>query len=207
MNDKKWKVYVHINTINGKRYVGITSNDKPEYRWNHGRGYGENTHFRSAINKYGWDAFQHVILFEGLDEACAKAKEIELISEWHTNDSEFGYNMTIGGDGTCGYYPSAETRKKLSEARKKENLSEETLKRRSDGLRGRKFSDDHKRKIGIANSKAVDMFSLDDLYIRTFSSIADAETSTGISHSHISQCCTGQRRTSGGHKWRFAHTA
>lgn len=207
MGDKQWKVYVHINTINGKKYIGITSKDNPEHRWNHGRGYGENTHFRSAINKYGWDAFRHVILFDGLDEASAKAKEVELISEWRTNNSEFGYNMTIGGDGTSGYYPSTETRQKLSEARKRENLSEETLKRRSDGLRGRKFSDDHKRKIGIANSKAVDMFSLDGLYIRTFSSATDAETITGVSHSHISQCCTGQRRTSGGYKWKFAHIA
>lgn len=39
-----WIVYVHINKLNGKRYVGITSKHKPEYRWNNGRGYRENPH-------------------------------------------------------------------------------------------------------------------------------------------------------------------
>ena len=34
-----WTVYMHVNKINGKKYVGITS-QKPEERWkNNGIGY------------------------------------------------------------------------------------------------------------------------------------------------------------------------
>lgn len=201
--EKFWKVYVHTNKINGKKYVGVTSKENPNHRWQDGRGYKENSHFKQAINKYGWDSFEHTILFDGLTEREAKNKECEFIKLWNTQDRLFGYNMTAGGDGTKAYYPGEDTRRKLSEARKRENLSAETLARRSAGLKGRRFSDEHKRKIGIGNSKAISMYSLDGSFIRTFNSAREAEVELGISHSHISQCCNNKRNTSGGYKWKF----
>lgn len=204
MGPSTWKVYVHVNKINNKKYVGITQKPKAEHRWNSGRGYIENPHFYSAIQKYGWDGFFHQILFSNLNEGEAKNIEKLLILTWRTQDQLYGYNMTSGGDGTPGYHPSDETRKKLSIARRKENLSEETLRRRSESLRGRKFSDEHKRKIGIGNSKPIKMFSKDGKYIRSFSSAREAEITLGVSHSHISQCCNKTRKSAGGYIWDFA---
>lgn len=202
--DKTWTVYVHKNKTNGKRYVGITSKPKPEHRWNSGRGYSENSYFYAAIQKYGWNGFEHIILATGMDEESAKIAECNLIKFWNTKDRLFGYNMTTGGDGTPGYHPSEETRAKLSCVRRKENLSEETLRRRSAGLRGRKFSDEHKKKIGDGNSKSIEMYSTDGIYLNTFRSAHDVEVKYGISHSHISQCCNGHRMSAGGYIWRFA---
>lgn len=207
MEQPGWKVYVHINKSNGKKYIGITSKPKIEHRWNSGRGYKENPHFYSAIEKYGWDGFEHVVLKTGLSEDEAKSLEKLLISMWDTQNRECGYNMTSGGDGTPGYHPSEETRKKLSNARKRENLSEETLRRRSEGLKGRKFSEEHKHKIGAANSKPIEMLSKDNVVVDSFLSAQEAERVTGISHSHISQCCNGKRNSTGGYMWRFAQSA
>lgn len=201
---KQWKVYVHQNKTNNKRYVGITSKTKPEHRWNEGRGYKENPHFISAINKYGWDGFEHTILYDGLSEAEAKDMECALIKEWNTQNPVYGYNMTSGGNGTPGYHPSIETRQKLSAARRKENLSAETLARRSASLKGRKFAEEHKKKIGLANSKPINMYSKDGVFIRSFASAREAELSLGISHSHISQCCHNKRSSTGGYGWKFA---
>lgn len=202
--DNRWKLYVHINKINGKKYVGITSKEKVEHRWESGCGYKENPHFYSAIEKYGWDSFEHIVMYSGLSFDDAIFLEKLYIRIWNLNDRNFGYNMTTGGEGTPGYHPSEETRKKLSIARMKENLSEETLKKRSDGLRGRKFSDAHKRKIGDANSRSVTMFDKNGNKISVFKSMSDAETETGVGHSHISQCCNGFRKTAGGYLWSYS---
>lgn len=207
IEERKWRVYVHVNKTNGKRYVGVTSKPKPEHRWREGRGYHENSYFYSAVNKYGWDGFSHIILHEGLTESDAKNLEVLYIRMWKTQNRKYGYNMTSGGDGTPNYHPSEETRKKLSFARLKENLSDETLRRRSEGLRGRKFSDEHKRKIGDGNSKAIDMYTIDGVFIRSFKSAHDAETELNINHSHISQCCHNKRKTTGGYVWKFAQSA
>lgn len=207
MKESGYVVYVHTNKENGKRYVGITSKPKPEHRWSSGNGYKENQYFYSAIQKYGWSGFTHEIICRDLTLKEAIEMECLFIREWRTNDRDYGYNLTTGGEGTPGFHPSEETRKKLSECRRRENLSEETLKRRSDGLRGRKFSSEHKRKIGEGNSKAVDMYSVDGKLLRSFKSIKDAESELGISHAHISQCCRGDRKTSGGYRWEYAQSS
>ena len=62
----KYTVYVHINKINHKKYIGITK-QKPEDRWGkNGENYKESPHFYAAIQKYGWDNFEHIILKENL---------------------------------------------------------------------------------------------------------------------------------------------
>lgn len=202
--EKTWTVYIHRNKINNKQYICITCKANPEHRWNNGRGYKGNPHFYSAIQKYGWNSFDHLIIARGIDEHKAKNIERYLIRFLNTQDARYGYNMTSGGDGTPDCHPSDETRAKLSYTRRRENLSAETLKRRSDGLRGRKFSEKHKRKIGDGNCKPVIMKDMGGAYIRTLRSAHDAELEYGVSHSHISQCCNGQRKSAGGYLWQFA---
>lgn len=40
--------------------------------------------------------------------------------------------------------------------------------------------------------------------IREWECIVDAERELGINHRHISKCCLGKRKTTGGYRWRFA---
>ena len=94
---KRYSVYIHQNKINGKLYIGITS-QKPENRWRKGNGYKGCVYFYKAINKYGWKNFKHTIVKSGLPEECAKTFEKVLIKLYHTQDPDFGYNITPGGD-------------------------------------------------------------------------------------------------------------
>lgn len=129
-NLTNWCVYMHENRINGKKYIGITS-QKPTNRWDNGRGYVHCRHFYAAIQKHGWDAFRHEILYTGLTQAEAEELEIELIAKYQTQDSAKGYNITPGGQPT--------------------EHTDETRQRISDALLGRKLSDEHRAKDSEAH--------------------------------------------------------
>lgn len=96
LKEREWCLYCHINKINGKRYFGITST-KPNKRWQNGKGYKQCIKFNSAIQKYGWDNFEHIIMRENLsyDEACFL--EQYYIKQFNTTDSKYGYNIDSGG--------------------------------------------------------------------------------------------------------------
>lgn len=203
-----WKIYVHINKQNNKRYVGITS-QKVEYRWNYGEGYKNNPHFYAAIHKYGWDGFEHVILFDHLTEQGAKSKEIELIAKWKTQDDRYGYNVSAGVEGANGYKPSEEVRRKLSESRTGLKRTEDTKRRISENsvFRCPSRRDEVIRKISESKFKPVTATSLDGSFTQTFLSITHAVEVLGLSNAqrvHISSCCKGQRKSTGGYRWRYA---
>ena len=77
--EKTFCVYMHTNKINGKKYIGITS-QRPQKRFLNGKGYQTQV-LGKAVKKYGWENFETQILFDGISEAEAKQKEIELIAE------------------------------------------------------------------------------------------------------------------------------
>lgn len=106
MEEKKWCVYIHLFP-NGKRYVGITSKS-PKARWGRGKGYKDrNIPICRAIEKYGWDNIEHIIVATGLahEESCKM--EQDLIKKYKTNISrygnDYGYNLTDGGEGSLGH--------------------------------------------------------------------------------------------------------
>lgn len=153
-----YTVYMHISP-NSKRYIGITC-QKPEYRWSNGKGYKNNQHFTRAIEKYGWDNFEHIIIVKGLSEDEAKWLEIELIREFDSTNQKKGYNITIGGDGVRGINPfemvdkekGKEWRRKISEALKGKKRPEFSLKIKGENnyWYGKCLSEAHKQKISEA---------------------------------------------------------
>ena len=92
-------VYIHRNIINNKAYIGITAyGDDPNRRWQNGKGYIQQRLFWNAIQKYGWDNFEHIIWSKNLTENEAKAWEIRLIALFNTTNSNYGYNISPGGE-------------------------------------------------------------------------------------------------------------
>lgn len=93
-----YTVYKHTSP-NGKCYIGITSNN-PLIRWSNGNGYSGQPYFFRAIMKYGWDNIKHEILFSDLSKEEACQKEIELIKFHKSNNPNYGYNISTGGEGS-----------------------------------------------------------------------------------------------------------
>lgn len=73
-DNKNYTVYIHVNNINGKMYVGITR-QSVEQRWQNGKGYKYCAYFQRAIQKYGWQNFSHRVYAAGLSKECACEKE------------------------------------------------------------------------------------------------------------------------------------
>lgn len=97
MEERKYIVYIHKNKINGKVYVGITHYTNPKKRWRGGREYRRNILFNKAIEKYGWDNFEHVVLFKNLPQKIACRIEILLIKRYRSKN--ICYNIADGGQG------------------------------------------------------------------------------------------------------------
>lgn len=116
-----WCVYVHISP-SLKYYVGITSKDT-KIRWgNNGNGY-QSQYFSKAIAKYGWENFEHIIIAENLTEDEAKNLEKSLIKRLQSNKRDFGYNITEGGDGVCGFGLKGELNPMYGKKHSKDTLS------------------------------------------------------------------------------------
>lgn len=140
-----YTVYKHT-CPNGKVYIGITSINVKQ-RWKNG--YKHNAYFYNAILKYGWDNIKHEILCEGLSKEEACQKEIELIAYYKSNQHDYGYNLSSGGESHEGCRATAELREKLSQSHKGKRYSEETRRKMSESRKGKhwKCSSEAKRKM------------------------------------------------------------
>lgn len=116
--EENWKVYIHVvHTSHGDmRYVGITSKQYANHRWANGKGYNYNDYFCKAIQKYGWDNIEHIIIAENLSKEDACNMEINLIEYFKTTDRNYGYNHSTGGEyGSSGIKCSDGVKKILRE--------------------------------------------------------------------------------------------
>lgn len=227
MEEHNYTVYMHKNKINSKVYIGITKR-KPQYRWNNGKGY-KNQYFKRAIKKYGFDNFEHKILYENLTQKEAEQKEIELIYYYKSSERDFGYNISKGGMVNNGVPCKKETKQKISKAnrgtkngmygkhhteKEKEKISKASKKLWNNKEHREKmlkvlennrcnFEKGHipwnKGKKGIPAWNRKKVICIDTNEI--FYSIAEAEKIKKVNN--ISLCCSGKYKTAGGYHWRY----
>lgn len=109
-------VYMATNTVNGKRYIGITRltlDKRRECHFMHARmPNGRAQHFYRAIRKHGESAFAFAIVVHCDSYKAAGAEERRLIAQLQPE-----YNKTEGGEGILGHRHNAETRRKMSAAK------------------------------------------------------------------------------------------
>lgn len=218
-----YTVYQHKNKINGKVYIGITSR-APKDRWGaNGCNYKTSPHFYAAIQKYGWDNFEHNILFENLTKEQACTKEQELIESFNSMNREFGYNTTSGGEiftlnedarkkksismlgnkNGAGHPCSEEKRAKISKAQKGKQLTEEHKEKLSIAATQRHVacSEEKKKKLSTnyPYKKKVYCEELD----RIFDSVQQCGKELGIAATNISKLCNGRGQTLKGYHLKY----
>lgn len=139
MLKKKNVIYKCTNLLNGKIYIGLTTQALSTRVSRHKRDHVDESNprfniiFYRALRKYGWRNFKWEVIdsAESLDSLCEK--EQYWINHYrtfiHFNDSN-GYNMTLGGEGTKGLQ----------------------LFGQDNGFYGRKHTDETKRLISVNHS-------------------------------------------------------
>lgn len=186
--NNNWYVYIHTNKINQKAYIGITCKS-PKNRWRSGANYKHNVYFNNAIMKYGWDNFEHTIFKGNLSRKEAQKIERLMIALWKSNQRQYGYNLSSGGESSrVGCKHSKETRKLLSEM----NLGDNNPRRRKE------------RKQVVANRSKLKPVYCIELKLE-FPSVQEAADLFNIEASNISKCCKGMRYTAGGMHWRYVN--
>ena len=148
-------IYLIVNNINGKIYVGKHKLYKRS--WNEDDYMGSGVHLKSAKNKYGIENFEKFLITWTYSEEDACEKEKFWIAHYKSL-GKAEYNETEGGDGVVN--PSPETRRKMilshigkPSSRKGVLLSEETKKKLSESHKGqlawnkgKKMSDEFREK-------------------------------------------------------------
>ena len=192
-------VYCHTNKINGKKYFGQTC-QTPKARWGkNGIGYKGCVAFYRAIQKYGWDAFEHEVLYDGMSCADASVIEQRLIAQYNTTDSRFGYNILTGGLTKHGanspFYGHKHT--------------EERKKEMSERMMGKYCGEDNpnygNHKLAGGNNpyaKPVKQYMPDGTFIKEYPSITEACQELGIEKSSsISRNCRQNYGLAFGYIW------
>lgn len=218
-----YTVYQHKNKISGKVYIGITMQE-PEKRWGaNGCNYKSSPHFYSAIQKYGWENFEHNILFTNLTKEEACLKEQELIKQFNSMDRDFGYNSTSGGEA-CAM--NEETKQKISQSLMGNKngfdhpCSEEKKRKIGEAQKGRKFTEERKKRMSKAakkrhvpcseekrqklsknypNKKKVYCKELNKI----FDSVQQCGRELGIAATSISSLCRGRGKTLKGYHLKY----
>lgn len=121
-------VYVIVNQINRKTYVGQTDDPFRRYK-NHLSGFKNRTKhpLYYAMNKHGQDSFRFLIIECCLDEEVNQ-REYYWINVLDSANSKHGYNLLLGNQ--VNHCHTDESKRKISEA-----------------LKGRVFSESHKEKL------------------------------------------------------------
>lgn len=147
-------IYKIINLVNDKIYVGSTKDFNRRIK-THFRLLESNNHhsnkLQNSFNKYGIDNF----LTQVIEEVDDENKLIEREQYWiDILQPELNITLTAGLNSHIGLKRTDETKKKISESLKGKKLSEEHKDSIRKTLTGKKLSEEHKNNIKESLNKS-----------------------------------------------------
>ena len=221
-DEKKYVVYKYTSPSK-KVYIGQTSQTLVGRAGINGQKYWDSPHFYSAIEKYGFDNFSKEILLSNLTSEEANYWESYYIKLYQSNNPQYGYNLTSGGDGRyvmsdttkekmrqshLGLKHTEEAKKKIGDAHRGKVLSEETKNKMSRTriernipapMLGKTLSQEAKEKIGRKNGHQVYCEETKTIYF----SAAEAGRQLSVSPTHVRRCCRKECKSAKGYHFCY----
>lgn len=174
-------------------------------RWKDGKGYNTQPLMSRAISKYGWGNIIHELLCDNLTLKEASAMEKELISKHKSNDKEYGYNVTSGGDNGYGWKHTEESKAKMKLCHAGKELSANHKLKISERAKARGKTKEHIANNAKARQKPVYQINKDtNEIIKRWDGGKSASLSLIIQRSDICNCCKGNKKSAGGFIWQYA---
>jgi group I intron endonuclease len=205
------------NLINGKKYIGMDSNNNPKYL-------GSGTLITQSLKKYGRKNFKKEIL-----EYCSSIEEMEVretywISKFNALKDPLFYNLEDNRKrGTNPFQNKTEEEKqiiykkrgdkqkgipKIGNKKPKPEGFAEAQKERFKG-RGNWRSQESKLKQSISlkgkGTKPITQYDKQGNYIKCFQSITEAclDLNKPNRQGDITACCQGKQKTAFGYIWKY----
>jgi group I intron endonuclease len=206
-------IYGLIDPRNGQlRYVGKTERTLRQ------RLYSHLSKSRSEAPKTYVNKWIRSILLAGLEpevevlEVCSDSAELNEAEQWHiaywrSLGCELT-NLTAGGEGTSGWSPSAEWRRRRSEFMQGKRYSlgvrpnEETRQKLSESHRG-KTTGPHPEERKLKNSRSQGGRPVVDSNGARYETAAEAARTLGLKQSAVSAVLLGKRKKHHGYTFKF----
>jgi group I intron endonuclease len=141
-------VYLIINLVNNKKYVGITRNGylvRFHQHLQESHTAYHNSILHKALAKYGDENFVVKLIETNVPDSQIKEKEkyyIKLYDTFYVNKK--GYNMTEGGDGMSGYSHTKQTKAKISSTLTGHKFPKSRNKKIQQAMIGREYKEEWK---------------------------------------------------------------
>ena len=165
----KGYIYETTNLINGKKYIGKHISNKFDNNY-----YGYGIGLKRALNKYGKENFKIKILEEVEDLALLSKSETDYIIKINAVKDNNYYNNSYGGEdegwsGINKMYKEKpdlwrRNREKSSKSQTGQKRTLETKTKISNSLKGRIFSEEHRKNISESAKKRLSMLNKEERY-------------------------------------------
>ena len=206
---KKYIVYMHKLKIDGRVYIGQTCLSIEKRAGSNGNKYKGCTKFWNAIQKYGWNNFEHIVLASDLTLDQANELEKQYIEKF--NSIENGFNLVEGGRNHSWTEEYRQQRRERFLGEKNPNYgkprSEETKRKIGEAnkiaLLGKKLSEETKKKISESNKKYTPIICVETQKIYNCPTDAAEDIGNKKASSHITEVCKGKRKTACGYHWSY----
>lgn len=187
-----------ITSPSGKSYIGRSLNLEERLNKYKNLLCSDQQYIYHAILKYGWDNMKVTILYSEerneLSNDTLNRLEEEFIEKFNTLIPN-GYNLKTGGNQPL---LSKETKEKMSIAKIGKRFSEEHRKKLSIAQN----KEEVKRKKSLTHRRSVVQLSIQGEFIKEWYSLTEASENLNISRSSIYQSCR-KGYIAHGYKWKY----